>query len=173
MSATGAGIRGLSLGLWIIAGVGCGYTPLTTTSLPPEVQRIRVDPVKNDTFRPGLEGAVTAALLRQLRQDGRIQLVSGEAAGGVLAARVTVYENLPITFTAFDIGSRYRVRVWLSFQLTPEGQPKPLLDDRVAGEAFYNTGASVVLTRTAEEDAIQRAVRDLAAQVVSRLLDSL
>jgi hypothetical protein len=131
-----------------------------------------VDPVKNDTLRPGLEGAVTAAMLRQLLQDGRIQLVSGEAAGGVLSTRITVYENLPITFTPFDVGSRYRVRVWLLLQLTARGQDKPMLEDRVAGEAYYNTGASVVLTRTAEEDAIQRAVRNLAAQVVARILDN-
>jgi len=171
--ATGGVIWVLGLGLWIIAGTGCGYTPLSTTSLPPEVQRLHVDPVKNDTLRPGLEGAVTAAMLRQLRQDGRIQLVSSESAGGVLTARVTAYENLPITFTAFDVGSRYRVRVWLSLQLTAGAQGKPLLEERVAGEAYYNTGASVVLTRTAEEDAIQRAVRDLAAQVVARILDNL
>ena len=172
MRLIGGVIRGLGLGLWIVAGVGCGYAPLSTTNLPPEAQRLHVAPVKNETFRPGLEGAVTAAMLRQFRQDGRVQLVSGEAAGGVLAARITAYENLPITFTSFDVGSRYRVRVWLTLQLTAQGQEKPLLEERVAGEAYYNTGSSVVLTRTAEEDAIQRAVRDLAAQVVARVLDT-
>ena len=164
--------RGLGLALWSLAGAGCGYAPITATSIPVETQRLYVAPVKNDTFRPGLEGQVTAAMLRQFRQDGRVQLVSGEAAGGVLAARITAYENIPITFTAFDVGSRYRVRVWLSVQLTPRGQEKPIREDRVAGEAYYNTGASVVLTRTAEEDAIQRAVRDLASQVVARMLDT-
>jgi len=172
MRLIGGVIRGLGLGLWIVAGVGCGYAPLSTTNLPPEAQRLHVAPVKNETFRPGLEGAVTAAMLRQFRQDGRVQLVSGDAAGGVLSAQITAYENLPITFTSFDVGSRYRVRVWLSLQLTARGQEKPLLVERVAGEAYYNTGASVVLTRTAEEDAIQRAVRDLAAQVVARVLDN-
>jgi Lipopolysaccharide-assembly len=172
MRLIGGVIRGLGLGLWIVAGVGCGYAPLSTTSLPAEAQRLHVAPVKNETFRPGLEGAVTAAMLRQFRQDGRVQLVSGEAAGGVLSTRITAYENLPITFTAFDVGSRYRVRVWLFLQLTARGQEKPLVADQVAGEAYYNTGASVVLTRTAEEDAIQRAVRDLAAQVVARVLDT-
>ncbi len=163
--------RFLGLTLWILAGAGCGYAPVGATSVPTETQHLYLAPVKNDTFRPGLEGVVTAAMLRQFRQDGRVQMVSGEAAGGVLTTRITAYENLPITFTAFDVGSRYRVRVWLAVQLTPRGQEKPVLEDRVAGEAYYNTGASVVLTRTAEEDAIQRAVRDLAAQVVSRILD--
>jgi outer membrane lipopolysaccharide assembly protein LptE/RlpB len=171
MQRIGGAARGLGLGLWILAAAGCGYAPLSTTSLPAETQRLHVAPVKNETFRPGLEGAVTAAMLRQFRQDGRVQLVAAEAASGVLAARITAYENLPITFTVFDVGSRYRVRVWLALQLTGHGQEKPVLEEQVAGEAYYNTGASVVLTRTAEEDAIQRAVRDLAAQVVARVLD--
>jgi outer membrane lipopolysaccharide assembly protein LptE/RlpB len=171
LKAAGRGLRGLGLGLWILAAAGCGYAPLSTASLPAETERLHVAPVKNETFRPGLEGAVTAAMLRQFRQDGRVRLVSAEAATGVLAARITAYENLPLTFSPFDIGTRYRVRVWVSLQLTAPGQGKPLLLEQVSGQAYYNTGTSVVLTRTAEEDAIQRAVRDLAAQVVARVLD--
>jgi hypothetical protein len=158
---------------WVLAGAGCGYAPLTASDLPASLQRLHVAPVKNETFRPGLEGAITAAMLRQFRQDGRVQLAAQEAADGVLASRVVAYENLPITFTPFDVGRRYRVRVWLALELRARGQNTPMLEEQLAGEAYYLTGADVVATRTAEEEATQRAVRDLAARVVTRILDTL
>lgn len=166
-------LRGLGLALWVLAAAGCGYAPLTAESLPPDLRRVHVAPVKNETFRPGLEGAVTAALLRQFRLDGRVQLVSQEAAQSDLDGRITAYENLPISFTPYDVGRRYRVRVWLLFQLRAHAKAQALLEEQVAGEAYYLTGADVVSTRTAEEEAAQRAVRDLASRVVARILDGL
>jgi hypothetical protein len=165
--------RIVGLASWICAIAGCGYAPLTASDVPASLQRLHVAPVKNETFRPGLEGAVTAAMLRQFRQDGRLQLAAQEAADGVLASRIVAYENLPITFTSFDVGRRYRLRVWLALELTARGQNTPLLEERLAGEAYYLTGTDVVSTRTAEEEATQRAVRDLAGRVVTRILDTL
>ena len=173
MGASARGLRNVGLALGMLAGAGCGYAPLTASSVPPSLHRLHVAPVKNETYRPGLEGAITAAMLRQFRQDGRMQLAAQDTADGVLASRIVAYETLPITFTPFDVGRRYRVRVWLALELTARGQNTPMLEERLAGEAYYLTGADVVSTRTAEEEATQRAVRDLATNVVTRILESL
>jgi len=141
--------------------------------LPGEIQRLHLAPLANDTFRPGLQGLVGAAILRRLQQDGRVHLASQETADAVLAGSLIAYENIPVAFDRSDVGRRFRVRLILAMRLTERGGEKVLLKEEITGEAFYTTGSDVVGTRSAEEEAAQRAAQDLAAQVVMRLMEGL
>jgi hypothetical protein len=141
--------------------------------LPRGIQRIHLVPLSNQTFRPGLQGLVGAAILRHLQQDGRVRLASQEAADAVMGGALTAYENLPIAFDTSDVGRRFRVRIIFAMQLTERSGEKVLLKEEIAGEAFYTTGGDVVGTRSAEEEGTQRAAQDLAARVVTRLMDGL
>lgn len=152
---------------------GCGYHPLGSGSLPEEIQHLYVAPLANDTFRPGLQGLVGAAILRRLQQDGRVHLVSQAMADAVLAGNLTAYENIPIAFDTSDVGRRFRVRLIFAMQLKERSGEKVLLKEEITGEAFYTTGSDVVGTRSAEEEAAQRAAQDLAARVVTRLAEGL
>ncbi len=156
--------------LW---GAGCGYQPYGMGSLPQELQRLHLAAVKNDTFRPGLQGIVAAAILQQLQQDGRIRVAPQEAADAVLAGTITAYQNIPITFDQTDIGQRFRVRLILIMQLTGRGVEKVLLREEIYGEAYYTAGQEVTETRTAEQEASFRAAQDLAVRVMARLLEGL
>jgi outer membrane lipopolysaccharide assembly protein LptE/RlpB len=152
---------------------GCGYQPYAAGSLPPEIQRLHLATLANNTFRPGLHGVVSAAILRRLQHDSRVHLAPREAADAVLAGTLVTYQNDPIAFERADIGRRFRVRLTLAMRLTaPDGQ-KVLLKEEIVGEAFYTAGAGVVATRAAEEEATLRAAQDVAAQVVRRLLEGL
>jgi hypothetical protein len=127
----------------------------------------------NGTFRPGLEGIVATAILRQLQQDGRIRVVPQEAADAVLAGTITAYQNVPITFDQSDIGRRFRLRVVMTMQLRGRDVEKVLLREEIYGEAYYTAGQEVTETRTAEQEAGFRAAQDLAVRVVERLLEGL
>lgn len=157
----------------LLLAAGCGYQPLGTGSLPAEIQRLYLDPLTNDTFRPGLQGLVGSAILRRLQLDGRMHLVSQEIADAILSGSLTAYENTPIAFDTSDVGRRFRVRLIFAMRLTQRGGEKVLLKEEITGEAFYTTGNDVVGTRSAEEEADQRAAQDLATQVVTRLLEGL
>jgi hypothetical protein len=160
----------------LLLAAGCGYRPLGPggpEGLPPDIQSLYLAPLVNDTFRPGLQGLVGAAILRRLRQDGRVRFTSREAADAVLAGTVTAYENLPLAFDPTDIGRRFRVRLRLLLTLTGRGGEKALVKEEMVGEAFYTTGSDVVATRSAEEEAAQRAAQDLAVRVVARLMEGL
>ena len=141
--------------------------------LPRGIQRIHLVPLSNQTFRPGLQGLVGAAILRRLLQDGRVRVASEEASDAVMGGALPAYENLPIAFDTNDVGRRFRVRLIFAMQVTERGGEKVLLKEEIAGEAFYMTGSDVVGTRSAEEEAAQRAAQDLAARVVTRLMDGL
>lgn len=172
----GAGVAPLFVVLLVILplwGAGCGYQPYGLGSLPPELQRLHLAAVRNDTLRPGLQGIVGAAILRQLQQDGRIRVAPQEAADAVLAGTITAYQNIPIAFDQNDIGQRFRVRLVMTMQLTGRGGQKSLLMEEIYGEAFYTAGQQVTETRTAEQDAGFRAAQDLAVRVVTRLLEGL
>lgn len=160
-----------------LAFAGCGYQPYGVGAgpggLPREIQRLHLAALTNDTFRPGLQGLVSAAILRRLQQGGRVQFAPPEAADAVLAGSLTAYQNDPIAFERADIGRRFRVRVILALRLTARGGDKVLLKEDLVGEAFYTAGAGVVATRAAEEEATARAAQDLAARVVSRLMEGL
>ena len=161
----------------LLVGAGCGYQPYGTgaghVGPPPEIQTLHLAPLRNGTFTPGIDGAVSAAILRRIQQDGRIRLVSQEAAAAVLGGTITAYENLPIAFDEFDIGKRFRVRIKLGLTLTQRGGEKPLVKEEIFGEAYYTAGVEILGTRTAEEEATQRAAQDLAGRVVTRLLEGL
>jgi hypothetical protein len=58
-------------------------------------------------------------------------------------------------------------------QVTERSGEKVLLKEEIAGEAFYTAGSDVVGTRSAEEEAAQRAAQELAARAVTRLMDGL
>jgi hypothetical protein len=156
----------------LVWGGGCGYQPYGLGSLPPDLQRVHVAALRNDTFRPGLQGLVGAAILQQLQQDGRIRLSAQESADAILAGMITAYTNIPITFDSSDIGQRFRVRIIMTMQLTGRSAEKVLLREEVYGEAYYTAGQEVTETRTAEQAAGFRAAQDLAVRLVERLLEA-
>ncbi len=156
--------------VWV---AGCGYQAYGQGSLPPELQRLHLAALRNNTSRPGLQGIVGTAILRQLQQDGRIRVASQEAADAVLAGTITAYQNIPITFDQTDIGQRFRVRLVMTMQLTGRNVEKVLLREEIYGEAYYTSGQEVTETRTAEQEAGFRAAQDLAVRVMERLLEGL
>ncbi len=156
--------------LWV---TGCGYQPHGLGSLPPELQRLHLAALRNETFRPGLQGIVGTAILQQLQQDGRIRVAPQEAADAVLVGTITAYQNIPITFNQSDVGQRFRLRLIMTLHLTERGKEKPLLREEVYGEAYYTAGTEVEATRTAQEEATFRAAQDLAIRMVTRLLEGL
>lgn len=161
----------------LLLTAGCGYEPRGAGAglggLPAEIQRLHLAALTNGTFRPGLQGLVGAAILRRLQQDGRVRLAPRESANAILGGTLTAYENIPIAFDRSDIGRRFRVRLILALQLMERGGEKVLLKEEIFGEAFYTTGSDVVATRSAEEEAAQRAALDLAARVVECVMEGL
>ena len=156
--------------LW---AAGCSYEPYGLGSLPPELQRLHLAALRNNTLRPGLQGIVGTAILRRLQQDGRIRMAPQEAADAVLAGTITAYQNIPIAFEQADIGQRFRVRLVMTMQLTGRGGEQMLLREEIYGEAYYTSGTGVIETRAAEEEASFRAAQDLAVRVATRLLEGL
>ncbi len=162
--------------LWAMGALtlgGCGYKPLGATSLPDGIHKLHVAAIANGTYRPGVEGLVGAALRRRLQFASQLQVVPEPSAERVLGGKISAYENIPIAFQQTDIGQRFLVRLTLQMTLTDPRKAGALLTEDVVGEAYYTAGTGAAATRAAEEEAIQRAVQDLAIRAVDRLLEDL
>jgi len=151
----------------------CGYRPLEGGAGPDGTQQVHVAGITNDTFNPGIQATVSAAIVRQLRFNTRIRLADEAAADLVLSGRVTSYQSDAIVFNVQDIGRRYRVRVILLATLAGRSGSPVRLTQEVSGEAYYTTGSTAADTRAAEQEATQRAAQDLARQLVALLVEEL
>jgi len=164
------------LGLFLaglLAAPACGYRPPGVEDPAGRVQRLYAAPFTNQTFRAGLDGLAAAAVLRQLQLTGGVTLVEESRAEHVLKGVVRLYENDAITFDPSDVGRRFRVRVYLTTTLTDRRGGTAPVQREVVGEAFYTVGSTATGTRAAEEEAIRRAVAELAARLVTYLVDDL
>ncbi len=168
-------MRRRCLGLVIVAALlgACGYRPLEGGAGPQGVQQLHVAGITNDTFNPGIQATVGAAIVRQLRFNTRIRLADEATADLVLTGRVTSYQSDAIAFNAQDIGQRYRIRVVLLATLAGRNGSAVRLTQEVSGEAYYTTGSTAADTRAAEQEATQRAARDLAQHLVALLVEEL
>jgi hypothetical protein len=151
--------------------VACGYRPLGTSEPQSVGRRVQVEAITNNTFRPGIEGVVSAALLRQLRLHHIQPSPEMGPPDLILSGGVTAYQNEPIAFDRQDVGRRFRVRVALTTTLTERLDGKVLLSEAIVGEAFYTAGVGAVAARNAEDEALRFAAQDLATKVVARLLE--
>jgi hypothetical protein len=164
-------VQCLLLGAAVAFAVGCGYQPLGATGSAEGGPRVAVEPITNETFRPGVQGAVAGALLRQLRLRGILRSPEAGPPDVILSGSVTAYQNEPIAFDTQDIGQRFRVRVTVLATLVGRSDGKVRLREPVVGEAFYTAGTGASGARIAEDDALQRAAQDLASKLVARLVE--
>lgn len=148
----------------------CGYHPLGTEALPPNVRSIGIGPVGNQTFRPGLQALLAEALRNRLLADGRVRLVPSTEADAVLETVITSWGGEGVAWDVNNVARRIRVLVTATAMLRARLDQKILFTEGAAGEAYYTTGSGVATTLSAEDDATRRAVRDVAERIGSRII---
>ena len=155
-----------------VVAVSCGYQPVGMSGPPSAAHQVSVEAITNETMRPGIQGVVSAAILRQLRLRGALRAPETGPPTLILSGGVTGYQNEPIAFDRIqDTGRRFRVRVTLLATLIGRADGKVRLKETVVGEAFYTAGVGAVAVGNSEDEALQFAAQDVANKLVSRLLE--
>lgn len=163
----------LSLAL-IFALSGCGYTQKTT--LPRNIKTIYVDTVKNRmsikdvyVYVPGLEMNITNAIIRRLQIDGNLKVVEKDQADAVLEMDLKDFQQEGLRFTTLEAVEEYRLYIVLSVVLR-DGKTGEVLwkEPDFSGETEYFVSDIRAISR---EEASQRAVEDLARNVVDRIVE--
>ncbi len=159
------------IGLFILAAIGggCGYRG--EVGLPEDLKRIHLDVSNPGVFRPGLESIFTQVLTQRLLSAGG-RIVTEEAqADATMKAAITALQRDPVAFDAQDIAQRFRMVVVVNLEVIQRPGTVELAKEQVRGEAYYSAPSGITGTQAAENDAIRRAVRDVADQVVARMAE--
>jgi electron transfer flavoprotein alpha subunit len=160
---------------------GCGYT--TKTVLPGDIKMIHVAPVKNGidlsgeisdkdrfrVYRPGVEVDVTNAVMNRFIFDGNLKVANREKADAILEAKLIDYRRDPLRYSEGDDIQEYRLSVTIEASLTQVNGNKVLWHENLVGDtSFYLSGARAV----SEDEAVAKAVEELARRVVNKTIES-
>ena len=168
-SRTGARVhkRKVAIALFLLAVTlwGCGYRG--QGGLPDELKRVHLDISNTGTSRPGMEAEVNQALTQSiLNAGGQVVGEKSQADATIKATIISLTEN-PVAFDAQDIATRFRTVVVLDVEVIRRNGTAEPAKERLSGEAYYSAPSGITGTEVAANDAIRRALRDVADKVVT------
>jgi outer membrane lipopolysaccharide assembly protein LptE/RlpB len=168
-------VRAVLLSLLLLL-TSCGYhfTPVGGI-LPESAKTIAIPVFINGTYEPFIDTEVTRAVVDEFLADGRLQVVSLEAADIVLKGTVTKFEITPTSYTVDNYVQSYNVTIGVNIIIEDAKAGKVLLQDKGLGSIF-NAGYAVSVgditqTKIAKDLAIKNACKDLASTLRSRVLE--
>ncbi|MBW8056621.1 MAG: LPS assembly lipoprotein LptE [candidate division NC10 bacterium] len=162
----------VSIGLFLLAAfvMSCGYHG--QVSIPDDLKRIHLAISSTGVSRPGLQTHFTQALTQRILSGGG-QVVKGRnQADATMKATITALERNPVAFDSRDLARRFRLVVVIDLEVIQQKGKVELAREQVRGEAYYSAPRGITGTQVAEDEAIGRALRDLADRVVTRMLES-
>jgi hypothetical protein len=149
---------------------GCGYS--ARGHLPDDVRTVAVPIFVNRTTKPAVETEVTRALADAFATDGRLRVVSREAADAVLEGEVTGYELVSIAFDPAANVRLYRLVVTLNVRFHDQRRNTVLFHQQGLSEkADFRVSGQVSETISREEIALRAATVDIARAVVALAIE--
>lgn len=167
---------GLALGLLLLA-TACGYHFAgRAIGLPSHVQRIAIPVFENATFEPRIEDVITQTVVNEFILDGRLKVVPEASADAVLYGKIVSYEQVPLAFDSSQRVLQYRIRMRLDLRLEDRKTGKALWKETGLvtrpTRAEYTVVPDVDATKANKDEAIARVSKDLAEDLVSRILEA-
>lgn len=150
-----------SFALLLLLGC-CGYS--VRALLPPNLKTVSVQPVENQTSRPGLDVQLTDLLIQGFTRDGSLRIADLEHADVVLNCKVNGYEKLPQAYDANQAIATWRVTLQAQADAQDRAKAQPLWSGSVPVTVNYDA-----VTET-EEQGVSRALDRLSAELIRRTL---
>lgn len=174
----------LALCVAVLAVAGCGYT--TKSLLPEDIKSVYVAPVTNsidlsaeisDTerfrvYRPGVEVDLTNAIINAFVFDGTLKVAAAETADAVVEASLKDYRRDALRYSEGDDIQEYRLSILIDVTVSrtspADASQKLLWHEPVAGDTtFFLTGPRA----ESEDEAVSRAVEDVARRVIEKTIE--
>lgn len=160
--------------LLFVSVSGCGYS--REAALPGGIKTVYVQTVRNIipvekiyAYHPGLEMAITNALVKRFRQDGNLQVVSRDKADVVLETDLVSFEQEGLRFTSLESVEEYRLVMKVNFRLKDAKSEKIIIEeDDFSGDADYFVSDVRSIGR---EEAANRASERLSRNMVDRIVE--
>ena len=152
---------------------GCGYALVGTSSnLPPEVQKIYLNPLENATRRSEVEQILTRSLSEELVTRKRFTLVNEAGdADATLSGKVMGFDATPLTFDAEGRATEYQITILASMTFKDKADKVIWSNDRYIYKETYPVDPSQDTYFDREKLAIEQAAPRFARTVVIDLLE--
>ena len=166
----------LAVVLFFLLLSSCGYRFTPVGGVVPEDSRtIAVLAFVNDTNEPYVDVEVTKAVVDEFLADGRLKVVSSEAADLVLKGSVTKFDMTPSSYTTDNYVQSYTVGIGVNVTVEDVKTHKIIWQEKGLGSVFvYSyqvTLGDITSTKIAKEAALKTGSRDVASTLRSRLLE--
>ncbi len=171
-------MKKLSLLLITLLIAGCGYT--TKSLLSDNYRTIFIQPFENKIdfvnaddrklYVAGLESRVRETVVDRYLFDGNLRVGDEDTADLVLKGQLINFQREELRLQTNETVKEYRIRVTAALVLWDTTENKVVWEEpSFAGEAtYYTTGALA----KSESQAIDEAIKDLAARAVARTIEN-
>lgn len=151
---------------------GCaGYKLGPTNGLSAGSRSVQVNVFQNKVLEePRLSEALTAALRKQLQQDGTFTLNTRNEGDLIVNGTIIKYDRAGLSFQPQDILTPrdYRLTMWAMVDARERATGKILLNRQVRGHTTVRIGSDLT---TAERQSIPLLAEDLARNITALLAD--
>ncbi len=166
----------LALLVAALSAAGCGYHVAgRAANLPSEWKTIAVPAFKNDTTRYRIEQRFTEAVIRQFLQRTKYRIVQNtEDADAVLHGEVLTIETNPMIFNAIT-GQVTMMLVTVHTKVLlvdNKTQKVAYKNDDIVFREEYQISTDAREFFEEQDPALERLARDLAAQLVSNVVET-
>jgi len=143
--------------------------------VPEDSRTIAILAFVNDTNEPYVDVEVTKAVVDEFLADGRLKVVSSEAADLVLKGSVTKFDMTPSSYTTDNYVQSYTVGIGVNVTVEDVKTHKIIWQEKGLGSVFVSsyqvTLGDITSTKIAKEAALKTGSRDVASTLRSRLLE--
>lgn len=160
----------------LLLSTSCGYHLTSIDGIVPQGAKTIAIPVFiNNTMEPYADVEITKAVVEEFLTDGRLKVVSVDAADLVLRGRVTRFDLTPQAYTADTHVQSYNVGIGVSISIEDTKTQKLILQDTPFTSVFTSsysvTLGDISQTKIAKDAAMKSACQDLASTLRSRVLE--
>lgn len=160
--------------LLVVSGAGCGYTLVGRGStLPPEIRRVYLKPLENQTQRVQVDQILTRALATELVTRHSFEVVAGpESSDAELSGVVTSFTLTPVSFDGEGRATQYEILIVVKVAMKQREPEKVLYsNESYVFRASYEVEASTLGFQDRETPAIEATAEDFAETLVTDLLE--
>ncbi len=152
-----------------------GYRMVRHAGALGDVQRVAVQPLRNESYEPGVDRLVTDALRREFSRRGGIRLVdSSGSADLVLSGAVLPLTTRSRSFSSVELALEFEVELPLRLVAQrPDGTRLDLDRTALRDWELYLASADVEVERKNREEALRRLSQVLAGRVHDALAERL
>lgn len=158
--------------LTALAQTGCGLYSFSGSSLPSHIKTIAVPIFDNATLEFDIANQVTQSVTQRFLDDNRLKIVGESRADCILNGRITSYENKVHNYSASETPEDYIVVLRAAVTLRDMKKNHELWkDDAMTVSAVYSVQPGAGQTLTDEQSARQKAIHDLAEDILARTME--